>query len=695
MHVGGLLAVLLVPLSATRAHEPPAQPAMPSNAPSPLPLPVPALHSPHTVDYTIEARLDAAHKTIEGHLVLAWRNTSDKAVSSFPFHLYWNAFRNNLSTSARGEGPRAARFRNGERDFGYTEVRSVKWLGATEADLTPSLRYRQPDDENKDDRTIVEVSAPAAVAPGESARFSIEWTSRVPYGSVGRAGWVHDYYFIVQWFPKIGVLQDAGWNAHQFHSTTEFFADYGSYDVRLTLPAGFVVGATGALTGTPTRNADGTQTVRFHQDDVHDFAWTASPRFLERRGRFEEPGRQPVDIRLLVQPEHVGLADRYIEATRIALRHYGAWSADYPYGQLTVVDPAWGSASGGMEYPTLFTGGAHVWAPQALQGPEAVTIHECGHQCWYGLVGNNEAEEAWLDEGVNQYFEAKIEARALGHAGWGRRYFGGRDMRGRERGWPVLAPGVLIGRGEDYVSDLRDYGASDAMRRPAWRYLDPDSYYLNGYRKPALTLQTLEAFVGEETLMRVFQTYARRFRFAHPTTADFIATVNEVTGKDYQWFFDETWFSSERCDYAVEVKNEAARRLQGFRDGPDGGLPVLVPSPEPAKTGGETGPYDSVVTVRRLGGVRMPMEVLVEFADGRSVRESWDGQYRWTRFTYHSPAKVSRAVVDPDRRLAIDVDPANNSWLDEQGASRQAASKWSARFLLWLQDLLEWHALLA
>src|SRR4029078_12694592 len=142
LQMGGLLAVLLVPLSATRAHEPPAQPAISSNAPGPLSLPVPALHSPHTVDYTIEARLDAPHKTIGGHLVLAWRNTSDKAVSSFPFHLYWNAFRNNLSTSARGEGPRAARFRNGERDFGYTEVRSVKWLGATEADLTPSLRYR-------------------------------------------------------------------------------------------------------------------------------------------------------------------------------------------------------------------------------------------------------------------------------------------------------------------------------------------------------------------------------------------------------------------------------------------------------------------------------------------------------------------------------------------------------------------------
>lgn len=570
----------------------------------------------------------------------------------------------------------------------------MRWLGATQADLTPSLRYAQPDDDNKDDRTLAEVSTPAPVSPGETARFAIEWTSRIPHGDVGRAGWVHDYYFIVQWFPKIGVLQDTGWNAHQFHATTEFFADYGTYDVRLTLPAGFIVGATGAMQGPPTRNPDGTQTLRFVQDDVHDFAWTASPRFVERKDLFEEPGGSRVDIRLLLQPEHVGLAGRYMEATKLALRHYGSWSADYPYGQLTVVDPAWGSASGGMEYPTLFTGGAHLWSPPALQSPETVTIHECGHQFWYGLVGNNESEEAWLDEGVNQYFEAKTEAEALGAKGWGQRYFGGRDYRGNPRGWPVVAPGVRIQRGEDYVSDLRQNGESDVMRRPAWQYLDPDSYYLNAYRKPALALQTLDALVGEETLTRVFQTYARRFRFAHPTTANFIATVNEVTGKDYLWFFEQTWFSSEKCDYAVEVKNEATRRLQGFGDARQGELPILAPSPEPQQTQGGGSPYDSVVTVRRLGGVRMPVDLLVQFADGKSVRESWDGQYRWARFAYRAGAKVSRAVVDPERRLAIDVNPGNNSWREETGVARRASLKWSARFLLWLQDLLEWHALL-
>ena len=150
-----------------------------------------------------------------------------------------------------------------------------------------------------------------------------------------------------------------------------------------------------------------------------------------------------MDIRLLVQPEHEHLAERYIEATRIALRGYGAWSAPYPYAQITVVDPAWGSASGGMEYPTLFTGGASIWAPPALHSPESVTIHEAGHQFWYGLVATNEFEEAVARRGLQQLprREGRPRSRSA-RAGWGRRYFGLPPGRGSRGGWPVVAPGV-------------------------------------------------------------------------------------------------------------------------------------------------------------------------------------------------------------------------------------------------------------
>ena len=678
---------------------PAAAAAAPSSAPAASPPPVPdtALpplpeRSPRNASYSIDARLDPDNHTLEGKLVLEWRNLGAAPVSSFPFHLYWNAFRNTLSTSARGERRPVTPASSDEernRRFGYIEVRSVRLLGGpAETDLLPTLRYVQPDDGNPDDRTVMEVQAPSPVPPGGTARFRIEWTARIPHGDVGRAGWVHDYHFIAQWFPKIGVLRADGWNAHQFHATTEFFSDYGVYDVRLNVPDGYVVGATGALVGTVPGPAAGTRTLHFHQDDVHDFAWTASRRFQERDDRFDDPGYPPVSIRLLVQPEHEHLASRYIEATKITLRSYGAWGAPYPYAQVTVVDPAWTSASGGMEYPTLFTGGTAIRAPLALQSPEGVTIHECGHQFWYGLVGTNEFEEAWLDEGFNSYHDEKAAQAALGPRGWSKRYFGPAALsRGLRAPWPVVAPGVRIGRGEGDLAALRRAGKTDVMARRAWEYGSREAYTLNAYGKPQLSLQTLEGILGDDVMTRVLRTYARRYRFAHPTSADFIATVNEVTGRDYGWYFDQTWFSSDLCDYAVEVKNEPGRALSGYT-ADAAGTPSLVPPPRGSGT--DAGPVEAEVTVRRLGEVRMPVDVVVEFADGKSVREAWDGQYRWTRFRY-TGARVKRAVVDPGRKLMIDVNPANNSWVEEEGLARRAATKWAARWMFWLQHLLELH----
>jgi hypothetical protein len=681
------LVALLAPAAVQRAAPPPRLPPL---EPS-YPLPALPAQSPRNASYTIEARLDVVRHTIEGTLELEWRNTTGAPQQRFPFHLYWNAFRNNLSTSARGTGGRAARFERGDRGFGYTQVRTIALVdGQGETDLTATLRYVQPDDGNADDRTLAEVESPRPVPPDATVRFRVAWSSRVPYGDVGRAGWVHDHHFVVQWFPKIAGTAGGRFVAHQFHPHSEFFSDFGVYDVRLTLPRGFVVGATGRQES-QTDNPDGTATFRFRQEDVHDFAWTASRRYLDRRGRFEDPGYPPVEIRLLLQPEHSHLAERYLEAARIALRSYGAWSAPYPYPQITVVDPAWTSGAGGMEYPTLLTGGASRFSPPVLQSPETVTIHETGHQFWYLLVANNEFEEAWLDEGFNRYHDRKAAFLALGPKGWGRRYFG---LPGRGgSGWPVVAPGVFLRMNDDQLPQLRRSGRSDTMARPTWRYLDGDSWGLNSYGKPALSLHTLEGLLGEETMTRVLRTYARRYRFQHPQSRDFVAVVNEVTGADWQWYFDEIWNGSGLVDYAVSVTREPVRRPKGFVEG-EGAALEMAPSPAPSPPADE-GPYESEVTVRRLGDARLPVELLVEFADGRSRRETWDGRDRWVRFRYRDASRVSRAVVDPDGRIALDVEPANNSWTDESGTARRAARKWSARFLLWLQNLLELHTVLA
>src|SRR5262249_39127160 len=147
-------------------------------------------------------------------------------------------------------------------------------------------------------------------------------------------------------------------------------------------------------------------THRYYQEDVHDFAWTTSPDYVERTGRFTHPSLPPVEMRLLLEPEHVAQAERHFDATRTALKYYGEWYGPYPYGHITIVDPAYQSGAGGMEYPTLFTAGTRWLAPAQVTTPEGVTVHEAGHQFWYGIVGNNEFEDAWMDEGFNTFSTA-------------------------------------------------------------------------------------------------------------------------------------------------------------------------------------------------------------------------------------------------------------------------------------------------
>src|SRR5262249_6476277 len=290
-----------------------------------------------------------------GSETLVWHNISTSSATELRFHLYWNAWRSNASTYMRESRlgairPNADAESTPDSERARIDVTSVRLTSPAAADLTAVQHFIAPDDDNVNDQTVMAVPLPRSIGPGESATIEITWTSHVPR-TIDRTGVVGNFYFIAQWFPKLGVLQDDGWNCHQFHSSTEFFSDYGVYDVSLTIPQGWTAGATG-VERDRRDNADHTTTHRFVQEDVHDFAWTRSPDFIERKARFEHPTLPEVEMRLLLQPEHADQADRHFDATRTTLRYYGEWYGPYPYGHVTIVDPAYQSGSGGMEYPT-------------------------------------------------------------------------------------------------------------------------------------------------------------------------------------------------------------------------------------------------------------------------------------------------------------------------------------------------------
>ena len=291
--------------------------------------------APHLSDrilnYRIEVGLDPLEKKVKGYEILTWRNQSGKALQDFCFHLYLNAFRNNRSTFVRESSfrPLWGRIEEIPDDYwGYTNVESIQVISGQDAFRPQVIRrqYIHPDDDNEMDRSVLRIVLDRPLPAGEVIEFRIDFESKLPKGT-RRTGWKDDYFFVAQWFPKIGVVQEGQWNCHQYHQSTEYFADFGVYDVSLTVPTQFVVGATGKRVD-QRDNSDGTTTYRYLQEDVHDFAWTASPRFLEKKRRFSHPPLPEVDMTLLLLPEHRHLEERYFAGypTRSSLLWDLVWS---------------------------------------------------------------------------------------------------------------------------------------------------------------------------------------------------------------------------------------------------------------------------------------------------------------------------------------------------------------------------------
>lgn len=604
--------------------------------------------SPRNANYTIEARLDPATRTITATETVVWRNITETTTAELQFHVYWNAWKDRKSTWLRelalsGPDPAAGR-RAG--DWAKVDVTAIRLIAPTTADLTTAQHFIAPDDGNSDDATVMAVPLPQPVPPGGSVTVQLQWTAHVPR-PFARTGAIGNFFFIVQWFPKLGVLQNAGWNCHQFHAGTEFFSDYGVYDVALTVPQKWMVGATG-VQRERRDNSDGTTMHRYVQEDVHDFAWTTSPDYIERTARFEHATLPAVDMRLLLQPEHAAQAERHFDATRTTLKYYGEWYGAYPYGHITIIDPAYQSGAGGMEYPTLFTAGSRWLAPGRVTTPEGVTVHEAGHQFWYGIVGNNEFEDAWMDEGFNTFSTARAIAQVYDPNYTALRYFGG------------FVPWVFTDLPQSREIDgnrltgYRRDARSDAQSTPSFRYF-PSTGGSITYNKTALWLNTLERWIGWPTLQRVMATHFDRWKFKHPKPADFFAVANEMAGRDLTGFFDQVYRSSNVFDYGVQdVKGSTA-------------------------------------IVRRYGEAIFPVEIQITLAGGNRVVERWDGRDRWKAYSYDSP--IDAVQVDPQRVLLLDVNYTNNSWT-RQPATAKAATRWAAQWLIWLEDcLLSWAAL--
>jgi len=605
--------------------------------------------SDRVTGYTFDVELDPEAKTVSGIMNAYWVNISENIVPDIRLHMYPNAFRSNKSTSSTESG-RSLRGSH-EIDFGWVDILSIH--DGKGADLFDSMKYIQPDDQNSNDMTVLQVILNEAAMPGDTVKLNIEFISKLP-SKIRRTGFADDFFFVAQWFPKIGVYEPAGmrfateggWNCHQFHSSSEFYANHSVYDVSIIVPVEYVTGSGGMLISEDEID-DGKKRVVYRAEDIVDFAWTAWPDYLVAEDEWEH-----VKIKFLYPPGREDQVGRQLAAVKNALEYLGERVGPYPWPHLTFVDPPKkGAGAGGMEYTTIFTSGSVDKIPEFVLMPEMTTVHEFIHAYFMGIIANNESEEPWLDEGMTSYWEVRIMDHYYG-PGKGiinHKNFGISD-------WSISRM-VYVMSGDKKVVDNTPY----SWDYPHW------TYGMMSYKKAATWLRTLQGIIGEETIDKVFRRYYDEWGFDHPTRSDFVDITNEVVteiygdrfGEDMNWFFNQTLYGTGICDYKVDgISNSKIRSFKGIIKS-DTGMVLQADL-----TDGDT-IFHSVVRLQRLGEIMLPVELLVHFESGDEISEQWDGKATYKDFEYWGSDEILWATIDPDFKIAMDVNLINNSYTRE------------------------------
>ncbi len=625
-------------------------------------------------DYVIDARLDAETHTITGTARITWRNKTHRTVRKLPLHLYMNAFRAEDTTWMReARGRHRGQEQTEKGAWGYTDITQVKLLSTV-----PIAALDRPEAKAEEPRTLIwaededpttmQVELQQPVAPGESAVVELDFVTKLPQ-VFARTGFADDFHMVGQWYPKLGVLDaDRGWQAHVFTLNSEFFADFGDYEVTLDVPESMIVGATGIRIAEEAAD-EGRKRLRYAASMVHDFAWAADPDFVEVRSSWNG-----VRIRQLIRAEDIDDAAAHEEALAATMESMEARFGAYPWSTVTVIHPPPDAGGAkGMEYPTLFTTSSIVeesawWRIIGLEEQVSgvfTTVHEFGHQYFQGLLASDEFREPWLDGGMN------TTSNSLALADW----------QG-ENSW-ILRVGAQELRTADltYLS-MRLRSDLDPVRRPADSFLAvTKSYGTTVYRKTAATMLTLRNLVGHADFDRALHLYADTWRFRHPSGDDLLGLLVRELGPSVLLpsegeaaaarlrvddFLKQAMETTLPVDFALlEVRNRRMIGDAGWHRDENG---ILV-------GGEEEGPQEQVrqnslreldddevegvVVVQRKGELRMPIQLRVDFEDGGSQRLWWDGEDRYHVFAW--PARrVRRAEIDPDKLNLLETDRLNN-----------------------------------
>ncbi len=619
----------------------PAQPTAPAAGLAPLvagpryddDASLPA-HADDVADYTLRATLDPVAHSVHGEGTITWRNTSTAPVRELWLHLYLNAFKNDRSAFLRERV--GGRGNTVPDDWGWIDVHRfvVRARDTVPVDEWPNAERTRPGD---DDETDARVPLPREIAPGETLQIDVAFDDKLPT-VVERTGYKGTFHMVGQWFPKIARLEtDGRWAHFPFHHLAEFYADYGTYDVTLDVPEGFTLGATGPVLERSFRG--GRMVERHVQSDIHDFAWTAWDQWKASRETIDG-----VDVTLLYPPGFRSVAARDMAAIRFALPYFSARYGRYPYGVLTVAHPQNDVAeAGGMEYPTFITSDGPWYTPPGLLVPEFVTVHELGHQWFYGLVGTNELAWPVLDEGLNQ----AAEVDAMG------------KWRGSGSALDLL--GLRVGDAEVQAFPGVARVHDEPVAQPASSFSTGANYGALVYSRTASLVETLRRVYGDEPVGRALGRYARLYRYQHPGPEQLLAVFEEVLGARVAATLRAALFDKDWVDFAVDqVRCHETMKPAGVFDSAGKRETVVA-----VRSG--SGGYENGALVRRRGPLVMPVDIALRMADGTTRVERWDGEGEVKELAWHDTTALVGVTVDPEGKVLIDQNPQNNAATVERG----------------------------
>jgi hypothetical protein len=480
------------------------------------------------VNYTIDVSLNDKDHSLDGFEKIVYINNSPDTLKFIWFHVWPNAYKNDRTAFSD------QMLENGNTKFYFSDKEQKGYINRLEFKVNNTTAQVLDHPQHID---IVKLVLPVPLPPGQQTIITTPFHVKLPY-NFSRGGHEGQGYQISQWYPKPAVYDQTGWHPMPYLSQGEFYSEFGNFDVSITLPENYIVAATGELQNeeekkslkqraeiyekdlkifplvkktTPTKpgnkpdtttpaSSSRQKTLRYTQDNIHDFAWFADKRFVVNYDTCRLASGKTVDVYTFYTKPEAAYWNNSVKDAKDAIRHYSDLVGEYPYKIVSVVQgPA--SFGGGMEYPTI-TVISPINDPKTL---DRVIAHEIGHNWFYGILASNERLHPWMDEGMNSYYDTKYAQK--------------KDKQLDPRGTQALLETMIVEKKDQPIET-----ASENFNE--W------NYGLIAYYKTSKWMEVLEAQLGTEVFNKAMQEYYRRWQFKHPHPADLQKVLEEVSGKD-------------------------------------------------------------------------------------------------------------------------------------------------------------------